>query len=221
MSDEFARINELEEATDAEVNRDWLIEIDKEEDSEDLESKCYSIGSLFDKIVASNDDFGTVKIGTESTIRNESKGDSENMLPASIIRKLFNRTYNFNNNDIVYTTHTFDIKKWDTASVGNMMFHGGKFFLKPPSTPGTPVEVYFENVAPNPPASMFYSTSCNAILTNHSTEDNPKIFTSVPAIMSNTTTLTKLTLNVSCLELGVSNGTNVEFSITGWYFRDR
>lgn len=222
MSDEFARINELEEATNAEVNRDWLIEIDKEEDSEDLESKCYSIGSLFDKIVASNDDFGTVKIGTESTIRNESAEDNENMLPASILRKLFNKTYNFNNNDIYYdSSGTLDIIDWNTAAVGNMLFHNGNFTFKKIEDVTTYMFT-FKNVSPNPKYIELYPTQC-IVVEPHGDDAIPNIFANVPAYMTGIEIYgekyTRLVLQLGNID--IPNNFNMEYVVNGVYFRDR
>jgi len=209
------RINRLEDANLLQINREWLIETDQPIDSEDIETNKISYDNLFNTFTANNSDYGTVKIGSESTIRNLPSGttENENVLSGHMLRVLFNKTYNFNNGDIVVpNNNSVNIFYWDTAAVGNMIWHNGKFRATT-SVSSPNIIIRFINVSPNPLHGKKFLANCV-----YADIDNETTLTPIPAWLYGDANYTYLYVDTPAP--GIISDTK-DYYINGWYFRER
>lgn len=207
------RINRLENINLLNINRDWFVETDQPIENEEIETNRISYDEIFNIFVASNSEYGSVKIGNESEIRNTTEFDHENMLSGNMLRKLFNKTYNFNNNDIVGTnTNNVNIFYWDTAAVGNMIWHNGKFRATT-SIASPNIVIKFKNVSPNPLLGKYFLADCV-----YANIDNITNLTKVPAWVYGDSNYTYLFVDTPAP--GIINDTK-DYYINGWYFRER
>jgi hypothetical protein len=210
MIEEDVRINRLNDPdSNNGFTRDWYIEIDQPVSNEVAESNKYSFNSLLPKINATNSKYGTIIIGTEGTVRQDTAPDYENVLSASMLRLLFNRTYDINNNDIFHdNTNSLYITQWDIASIGNMLWHAGMFNCNVGSSKP---RFLFKNLGDLPPYGMPYSPNVVDLVNN----------VVVSAVMKKFIDVDEKEYLILELDITKETTTNINFSINGWYFRDR